>query len=74
MTFPGLWVTFIKIEEQASLRKKYVENARANLWGQLESITMEHPDGSGGVYRTESRCHRAYREYGYDKNRQQGKW
>ena len=33
-------------EEQARLRKEYVENIRANLRGQLESITIEHPDGT----------------------------
>ena len=33
-------------EEQACLRKEYVENIRANLRGQLESITIEHPDGT----------------------------
>lgn len=33
-------------EEQARLRKEYVENVRANLRGQLESITIEHPDGT----------------------------
>ena len=33
-------------EEQAHLRKEYVENIRANLRGQLESITIEHPDGT----------------------------
>lgn len=33
-------------EEQARLRKEYVENVRANLKGQLDSITIERPDGS----------------------------
>ena len=33
-------------EEQVRLRKEYVENVRANLRGQLESITIEHPDGT----------------------------
>lgn len=33
-------------EEQARLRKEYVENVRANLRGQLDSVTIERPDGS----------------------------
>lgn len=33
-------------EEQARLRKEYVANIRANLKGQLDSITIQHPDGS----------------------------
>lgn len=33
-------------EEQARLRKEYVANIRANLKGQLDSITVQHPDGS----------------------------
>lgn len=33
-------------EEQVRLRKEYVENVRANLKGQLDSITIERPDGS----------------------------
>lgn len=33
-------------EEQARLRKEYVENVRANLRGQLDSITTLRPDGS----------------------------
>lgn len=33
-------------EEQAMLRKEYVANVRANLRGQLNSITIENPDGS----------------------------
>lgn len=33
-------------EEQARLRKEYVANVRANLRGQLDSITVERPDGS----------------------------
>ena len=33
-------------EEQARLRKEYVDNIRANLKGQLDSITIQHPDGS----------------------------
>ena len=33
-------------EEQARLRKEYVANIRANLRGQLDSITVQHPDGS----------------------------
>lgn len=33
-------------EEQARLRKEYIENVRANLRGQLDSITVQRPDGS----------------------------
>lgn len=33
-------------EEQARLRKEYVASVRANLKGQLDSITIEYPDGS----------------------------
>lgn len=33
-------------EEQARLRKEYVANVRANLRGQLDSVTIERPDGS----------------------------
>lgn len=33
-------------EEQTRLRKEYVANIRANLKGQLDSITIQHPDGS----------------------------
>ena len=33
-------------EEQATLRKEYVASFRANLKGQLDSITIVHPDGS----------------------------
>lgn len=33
-------------EEQDRLRKEYVANIRANLKGQLDSITIQHPDGS----------------------------
>lgn len=33
-------------EEQAILRKEYVASVRANLRGQLDSITIERPDGS----------------------------
>lgn len=33
-------------EEQARLRKEYVASVRANLRGQLDSITIERPDGS----------------------------
>lgn len=33
-------------EEQAGLRKEYVANIRANLRGQLDSITIQYPDGS----------------------------
>ena len=33
-------------EEQATLRSEYVANVRANLRGQLNSITIENDDGS----------------------------
>lgn len=33
-------------EEQAVLRREYAQNVRANLRGQLDSITVEKPDGS----------------------------
>ena len=33
-------------EEQARLRKEYVASVRANLRGQLDSSTIERPDGS----------------------------
>ncbi len=33
-------------EEQAQLRKEYVANVRANLRGNLNSITIQHEDGS----------------------------
>lgn len=32
--------------EQARLRREYVENVRANLKGQLDSIVIERPDGT----------------------------
>lgn len=33
-------------KEQAALRADYVANVRANLKGQLNSITIQHEDGS----------------------------
>ncbi len=33
-------------EEQATLRKEYVANIRANLRGNLNSIIIQHEDGS----------------------------
>jgi len=33
-------------EEQATLRKEYVANIRANLRSNLNSITIQHEDGS----------------------------
>ena len=33
-------------EEQQALRKDYIENVRANLRGQLNSITIQKEDGS----------------------------
>ena len=32
--------------EQAQLRKEYVASVRANLRGQLDSITIDHPAGT----------------------------
>ena len=33
-------------EEQARLRKEYVESIRRNLRAQLDNITIERPDGT----------------------------
>lgn len=33
-------------EEQVLLRKEYVENIRANMKSQLDSIIVENPDGT----------------------------
>ena len=33
-------------QEQATLRKEYVANVRANLRGNLNSITVQYEDGS----------------------------
>ena len=33
-------------EEQARLRKEYVQSVRNNLRGQLENLTIERPDGT----------------------------
>lgn len=33
-------------EEQARLRKEYVESIRKNMKSQLDSIVIQHPDGS----------------------------
>ncbi len=33
-------------EEQGALRKEYVQNVRANLRGQLNSIDIQNEDGS----------------------------
>lgn len=33
-------------QEQAALRQEYVANVRANLRGQLNSITIQNEDGS----------------------------
>ena len=35
-----------RIEEQKQLRQDYVQSIRANLRGQLNSVTIEHEDGS----------------------------
>lgn len=39
-------LTAAEKEEQAKLRKEYVENVRANLKVQLDNISVEQPDGS----------------------------
>lgn len=39
-------LTVAEKEEQAALRKAYVESVRANLRGQLDNITIERPDGT----------------------------
>lgn len=39
-------LTAAEKEEQARLRKEYVENVRANLKVQLDNISVEQPDGS----------------------------
>lgn len=33
-------------EEQAGLRREYIDSVRNNLKSQLDSITIENPDGS----------------------------
>lgn len=33
-------------QEQAALRREYVESVRANLRAQLDGISIERPDGS----------------------------
>lgn len=33
-------------EEQAKLRKEYIESVRKNLRGQLNNISIQNPDGS----------------------------
>lgn len=33
-------------EEQALLRREYIENVRMNLRGQLNNISIQNPDGS----------------------------
>jgi len=33
-------------EEQAKLRKEYIENFKGNLRAQLDSIKIQNPDGS----------------------------
>lgn len=42
----GEGLTEAEKEEQARLRREYVENVKANLRGQLNSITVENEDGS----------------------------
>lgn len=39
-------LTLEEKEEQALLRKEYVASIRANLRDQLDSITIERPDGT----------------------------
>lgn len=48
-------------EEQARLRREYVENVRANLKGQLDNIVIERPDGST-VNLREQRSKKAIRQ------------
>ena len=33
-------------EEQATLRKKYIESVRGNLRSQLDNMSVERPDGT----------------------------
>lgn len=33
-------------EEQAVLRREYIENVRMNMRGQLNNISIQNPDGS----------------------------
>ena len=42
----GEGLTEAEKEEQQALRKEYVANVRANLRGQLNSITIQNEDGS----------------------------
>ena len=39
-------LTEAELEEQAALRKDYIANVRANLRGQLDSITIQREDGT----------------------------
>ena len=39
-------LTDVEKEEQQALRKEYVANVRANLRGQLNSITIQKEDGT----------------------------
>lgn len=35
-----------EMAEQKELRKKYIENVRGNLRGQLENMSIQRPDGT----------------------------
>ena len=39
-------ITPKELEEQAKLRKAYIEAFKRNMRGQLETITIQYPDGS----------------------------
>lgn len=42
----GEGLTLEEKEEQAALRKAYIESVRANLRGQLNNISIQEEDGS----------------------------
>lgn len=39
-------ITQAELEEQAKLREQYIHDLRENLRGNLESITIQNPDGT----------------------------
>jgi 5-formyltetrahydrofolate cyclo-ligase len=39
-------LTDVEKEEQATLRKDYIDSVKGNLQGQLDSIRVKMPDGS----------------------------
>ena len=39
-------LTSIEKEEQAKLRREYIENIRNNMRGQLNNISIQNPDGT----------------------------